>query len=185
MANTLNIKQETRYLEWGQFCQIVILQQRVLRSPHRSGVIIIHFPQIQIKLFVVKNLNRKISRKCLLLLYLPCPELVLNLTSLSPGLLAPVSVARVDFMGLTPGTSRARDTGRCDVWDLNSFTLSVWWWANSWPVITPWYWVTTSRYLISDIRHNIRLNISLLYLRLNRSLTECDFQRCFFLYAVS
>ena len=53
------------------------------------------------------------------------PELVLNLTNLSPGLLAPVSVARVDFMGLTPGTSKARDCGWSVMGDLNSLTLSV------------------------------------------------------------
>ena len=40
------------------------------------------------------------------------PEPVSYLYSLSPGLLAPVSVARVDLMGDTPGTSSAADTGK-------------------------------------------------------------------------
>ena len=50
------------------------------------------------------------------------PEPASYLYSLSPGLLAPVSVARVDLMGDTPGTSSAADTGNPDP-DRKIFTL--------------------------------------------------------------
>ena len=40
-----------------------------------------------------------------------CPVLMSYLKSLTPGLFAPVSVAKVDFIGDTPGTNNAIDTG--------------------------------------------------------------------------
>ena len=48
-----------------------------------------------------------------------------------------LGVLDIIMMFLTPGTSKARESG-WSVSDLKSFMLSVWWWANSWPEMTWW-----------------------------------------------
>ena len=101
-----------------------MLKKRVLQLP--GGVLLAVRPgQVQVVLIIVKYLH-------LLGLYMVSeswfvstfPVFVSYLNSLSPGLLAPVSGARVEFIGLTPGARRAQPTGVVPSPERNTFTFN-------------------------------------------------------------
>ena len=105
----------------GQTVHAEVLQHGVGQPPLRLAARY-HVCQVEVELVVVQDLSNVV------IIYLgdvsspTSPEPTSYLYSLSPGLLAPVSVARVDLMGDTPGTSSAADTGNPDP-DRKIFTL--------------------------------------------------------------
>ena len=94
------IEQQTGYLQRSQLRQVEILQRCVFALPLWDCRVFTDRGEVEIKCLGVNNLNTNRHTTSHYPSVFTWPEVVLNLISLKPGLLAPVSVARLDFIGL-------------------------------------------------------------------------------------